>query len=164
MPNLVETVTNKKSVFFKYSVIDDETGQIIEQSDIPVGYVHGVPNQMFPKIERNLKGKKVGQSVKVTLEPSEHFGEHNPELQFSDSIDNVPAPYRIVGTEAEFKNEQGKSMKMLVTKVEDGIVTLDGNHPFAGKTVTYKVKITAISDATAEEIAMGHPVQDHPYL
>lgn len=159
----VEKVENKKTVFFKYSVVD-EAGQIIEQSDIPVGYVHGVPNQMFPKIERSLKGKIVGQSVKVTLKPAEHFGAHNPELQFSDEIDNIPAPYRTVGAEAEFKNEAGEAMKMMVTKVEEGMVTLDGNHPFAGKTVTYTVEITSINDADAQEISMGHPKQDHPHL
>lgn len=159
----IDKVENKKTVFFKYSVTD-ETGQVIEQSDIPVGYVHGVPNQMFPKIECSLKGKQVGQSIKVILKPTEHFGEHNPELQFSDSIENIPAPYRTIGSEAEFKNEAGETMKMLVTKVEEGIVTLDGNHPFAGKIVTYAIEITNISEANAQEIAMGHPAQDHPYL
>lgn len=156
-------ISKKKTVFFKYSVVDAH-GSVLEQSDIPVGYVHGVANNMFPKIEKSLSGKKLGDEVIIELKPSEHFGSHDSKKTFVDDIANAPQQFQKIGTEVEFQNEQGETIKMRVVKIADGKIYLDGNHPFAGKTVSYKVTVTDIKDATESEIKTGHPVQNHPLL
>jgi FKBP-type peptidyl-prolyl cis-trans isomerase SlyD len=110
---------------------------------------------MFPKIETALEGKRTGDEVAVTLTPAEGFGELDPDLSFTDDLENIPTEYRYVGARPEFTNDQGDKMEFVVTKIEDGQLTLDGNHPYAGKTITFHIKIDAIRDATEQELDTG---------
>ena len=144
-----QKVEENKVVSLTY-VIMDETGAVLEQYDLPISYVHGNNSNMYPRVAQALEGARVGDEVEVTLSPAEGFGEHDPGLTFSDHIENVPPEYRQLGAEATFQKEQGETMTMTVVKIEDGKIILEGNHPFAGKTVTFKLRVTAIRDATAE--------------
>jgi FKBP-type peptidyl-prolyl cis-trans isomerase SlyD len=157
------TVAANKVVSVTYSIID-ESGEVLEQSDLPVDYLHGSENGLFMKVEEALEGKAAGDSVEVTLTPEEGFGQRDPTLTYSDKIENVPPEYRKLGAEAEFRNEQGGSIKMVVTHVDNGTITLDGNHPFAGKSLTFHVKIVGVRDATAEELESGVNPQQRPTL
>ncbi|HHO68820.1 MAG TPA: peptidylprolyl isomerase [Gammaproteobacteria bacterium] len=152
MPHPV--VAKHKVVSISYSILD-ENGTVLEQSDIPVAYVHGGPNQMFPEVEAALEGKAVGERVEVTLSPEQAFGPSDPSLTFTDDIDNVPPQFRHVGAQVEMQNEAGDVRTFVVSKIEDGRLTVDGNHPFAGKTLTFSVTVNDIRDATAEEKIQG---------
>lgn len=158
-----QVVTKNKAVTFTYIILD-ESGSVQEQSDIPMSYLHGGDDRIFPAVMEAMDGQKVGDKVEIILPPKQGFGEYDAELTYRDKIDNVPPEYRQIGAEAEFKNETGETMKMTVVKVENGEVMLDGNHPFAGKTMTFKVRITAIRDAAEEEIRTGKLVTDGPDL
>jgi len=150
-----DTVVGKqKVVSITYSIVSDG-GEVLEQSDIPVSYAHGGVNQMFPDVETALEGRAVGDSIQVVLPPEKAFGEYDPSLTFVDDIDNVPSEFRHVGAEVEMRNDQGETRSFLVSKIEDGKLTVDGNHPFAGKTLTYAVTINDIRDATDEEMKKG---------
>ncbi len=147
-------VGKQKVVSITYSIVSD-SGEVLEQSDIPVSYAHGGVNQMFPDVEAALEGRAVGDSIQVVLPPEKAFGEHDPSLTFVDDIDNVPPEFRHVGAEVEMRNDQGETRSFLVSKIEEGKLTVDGNHPFAGKTLTYAVTINDIRDATDEEMKKG---------
>ncbi|MFQ5642852.1 MAG: peptidylprolyl isomerase [Thiogranum sp.] len=147
-------VGRHKVVAITYSILDD-SGVVLEQSDIPVYYVHGGPNQMFPEVEEALDGRELGASVEVVLEPEKAFGPHDPNLTFTDAIENVPPEFRRVGAEVQMQNEQGETRKFIVSKIENDRLTVDGNHPFAGKTLTYVVTVADIRDATEEEKRKG---------
>lgn len=147
-------IGTNKVVSVTYTILD-ESNEIIEKIDIPVSYLHGRDSGLFPKIEQALEGKQVGDEVEVELSPAEGFGERDPSKTFTDVIENVPPQYRQLGAEAEFVNEQGESLKMVVTHVDAGTVTLDGNHPFAGKAVRFVVNVADVRDATAQEISSG---------
>lgn len=148
------TVGRDKVVAITYSIID-ESGVILEQSDIPVYYVHGGPNDMFSEVEASLEGCSLGASVEVVLPPEKAFGFHDPNLTFTDAIDNVPPEFRRVGAEVEMQNERGETRSFFVSRIEDGKLTVDGNHPFAGKTLTFAVTVADIRDATEEEKRKG---------
>ena len=152
------TVSENKVVYLTYSILD-ERGMVFEQYDLPVGYVHGANSGLFEKIENALEGREVGERVEVTLPPDDGFGDHKPELTFTDDIDNVPPEFRRIGAEVTFENEKGESMMFRVTEINDGKLTVDGNHPLAGQTVTFVVNIADIRDATTEEIANGRPFE-----
>ena len=137
--------------------IHDGDGKLLEQVDLPVSYVHGGEGRLFEKIEQALEGHAVGDTIEVLFGPEEGFGEYDPDLTFTDDIENVPPQYRQVGAEVEMQNEQGEVRTFTVTKVENGRLTVDCNHPLAGKTVTFTVKIVDIRDATPEEIESGSP-------
>jgi len=153
-----QKVEENKVVSLTY-VILDETGAVLEQYDLPISYVHGNNSNMYPKVAEALEGAKVGDEIEVSLSPAEGFGERDPSLTFSDAVDNVPPEYRHIGAEASFENEQGESITMTVVKIEDGKIMLDGNHPFAGKTVTFKLRVKEIRDATEAEVGSGEVVQ-----
>jgi FKBP-type peptidyl-prolyl cis-trans isomerase SlyD len=147
-------VTKGKVVTITYRIYDEQ-GELVEQSDIPVDYVHGADNDMFAKVEKALEGKAAGDTVEVVLPPDEGFGYPDPSLTFTDDLENVPPEYRQVGARPMFQNEQGDVTEFVVSKIENGKLTVDGNHPFAGKTMTFKVDVVAIRDATAEELDGG---------
>ncbi|WP_455216827.1 FKBP-type peptidyl-prolyl cis-trans isomerase [Kaarinaea lacus] len=150
-----EIISTNKVVTLTYIIFDGE-GHVQEQSDIPISYLHGNPNNaMFPKVAEGLEGHKVGDQVEITLSPEEGFGIYDPEKTYSDVIDNVPPEFRHIGAQAEFQNEAGESLTMTVVSMENGMIKLDGNHPFAGKTMTFKITIKNIRDATLDEIGTG---------
>mgnify|MGYP001552350569 len=143
-----------KVVAITYTIVDD-SGIILEQSDIPVYYVHGGPNDMFPDIEAALDGCTLGDSVEVVLPPEKAFGYHDPAMTFTDDIDNVPPEFRRVGAEVEMQNDRGETRSFFVSKIEADKLTVDGNHPYAGKILTYAVTVADIRDATEEEKKKG---------
>lgn len=152
-------VGQHKAVYIAYSIVDGQ-GQVFEQIDTPIGYVHGADSGVFEKVEAALEGCIIGDRREVTLNPEEGFGDHRPELTFTDDIDNVPPEYRYVGAEVEFSNDQGETLMFRVTQVGDGKLTIDGNHPLAGQTVTFVVTVAGIREAAPEEIATGRTVDE----
>lgn len=154
-----QRVGRNKVVSITYSIRDSRDDNLLEVVDIPVDYLHGGRVGLFEKIEEALEGKEVGDRVEVTLAPEEGFGAHDPSKTFTDVIENVPPDYRHKGAKAEFYNEAGESLEMVVTHVDAGTVTLDGNHPFAGKTLIFAVEVAAMRDATPMELASGEAQQ-----
>lgn len=150
-----------KVVSITYRILDAR-GEVVEQSDVPIDYLHGVENAMFPKIEQALEGKVIGDNVEVTLAPEEGFGYPDKKLIFTDDIDNAPPEYRFVGARPSFQNEQGETMEMVVTSMENGKITVDGNHPFAGQTMTFLVTVANIRDADEAQIGGGMPQPPGP--
>ncbi len=151
-----EKVARNKVVYVTYSIID-QSGNVFEQSDVPVGYVHGGNSPLFEKIEKTLDGHRVGDQVEVSLNPSEGFGPHDPNLTFTDDIENVPHEFRRIGAEVELQNEQGESMMFRVSRIADGKLTVDANHALAGQTVKFVVNVANIRDASMDEIVNGLP-------
>lgn len=158
-----QVVGINKVVFFTYS-ITDETGLIVEQSDMPIGYVHGVESDIIAKLEKAMQGKQLGDHLEVMLTPKEGFGEFDPVLTFTDDLENVPAEFHHIGDKVEMKNKDGEIKAFIVSKIEGGKLTVDGNHPFAGKHITFNITITAIRDASAEEILAGKPEDSMPHV
>jgi FKBP-type peptidyl-prolyl cis-trans isomerase SlyD len=141
-------------VSFTYSIVD-ESGEVIEQSDLPITYVHGGKHDLFEKVVAALDGSVVGDTIEVELTPEEGFGPYNPDLTYTDDIENVPPEFRRVGAEVEMMNDQGDTRKFIVSRIEDGKLTVDGNHSMAGKTIVFHIRVTGIRDATPEEVSNG---------
>lgn len=149
-----DKINHNKFVSLIYTITDDDDN-ILERIDMPIQYIQGVKSQVIEKIETALEGHQEGDLVHVTLSPEEGFGAHQPELTFSDDINNVPPQFHTIGAEVEFQNDQGESKIFRVTAIEDGKLTVDGNHPFAGKTITYNITVKEVRDATESELKHG---------
>lgn len=143
---------------FTYVILDTD-GKVLEQSDLPMSYIHGVDGKMFPKVEAAMTGARVGDKVEAVLTPADGFGEHDSDMTMIDDVDNVPPEYQHIGAEALFENEDGETITMFVTQIEDDQVTLDGNHPFAGKTVIFRLTVIGIRDATPQELQSGEVIE-----
>ena len=153
-----DIVSNNKVVYITYTILD-QAGNVFEQSDVPMGYVHGVEGPLFEKIEQALDGSLIGDRVEVLLTPDDGFGPHREDLTFTDDIENVPEQYRHIGAEVSFKSEKGEVMDFIVTHMGDGKLTIDANHPLAGQTVTFVVTVTGIREATQEEKETAIPAE-----
>lgn len=156
-------VGHGKVVSFTYSIVD-QSGNVIEQSDLPISYVHGGQHELFEKVVDALEGSVIGDTVEVELTPAEGFGEHDPELTYTDDIENVPPEFRRVGAEVEMMNDQGETRTFIVSNIEGDKLTVDGNHPMAGKTIVFHIRVTAIRDATPDELANGVEPMQMPVL
>lgn len=156
-------VEKNKVVSFTYEIWDTD-GNMHEKVQEPIMYVHGVSHRLFEQIEEALEGKQVDDEIEVSMSPDEAFGYPDPNMIFTDDIDNVPPEFRTLGAEVEMQSETGESKTFVVSRIEDGQLTIDGNHPLAGKTITFKITISAIRDASSEEIQTGEPEETHPML
>jgi FKBP-type peptidyl-prolyl cis-trans isomerase SlyD len=158
-----QRVENSKVVSLTYSIVDDD-GELLELSDIPISYVHGGEHDLFEKVVHELEGCVIDDSVDVSLTPEEGFGPHDPALTYTDDIDNVPPEFRHVGAEVEMMNDKGEAKTFVVTRIEDGKLTVDGNHPMAGKVITFQIRVVDIRDATPEEMIKGIAAMQAPVL
>ncbi|MCU7842203.1 MAG: FKBP-type peptidyl-prolyl cis-trans isomerase [Candidatus Thiodiazotropha sp. (ex Monitilora ramsayi)] len=154
-----EIIKVGKYVSLTYSICDLD-GNVLEQSDLPVNYIHGGETELIGGMDRAVEGKSPGDEVSITITPAQGFGEHDPELTFTDDLDNVPPQFRQLGAEVQMQNEAGEVKSFFVTKIEDGKLTVDGNHPLAGKDLKVNVKILEVRDATKEDaMNVGIPGQ-----
>jgi len=151
------SIKDNSAVSFHYSLADDE-GQQLDSSagKEPLAYLHGAGN-IIPGLENALTGKAVGDSMTVAVSAAEGYGEVQQEL-----IQDVPRTsfqgieQIEVGMQFEAQTGQGGTVPVTVTAVTDETVTVDGNHPLAGKNLNFDVSIEAVRDATAEELEHGH--------
>ena len=141
-----------KFVSLTYSIADTD-GNLLEQNDIPVSYVHGGDTELIGGMDRAVAEKAAGDTIEMTVPPEDGFGPHDPSLTFVDDIENVPPQFRRVGAEVQMQNETGEAKTFQVTRLEDGKLTVDGNHPLAGKTLIVRVKILEVRDATMEDMS-----------
>ena len=147
-----EIIKKNMLVEFTYSIAD-ETGTIIEQIDLPVNYIHGREKNLHQKIESAMEGHRAGDSFSVQLEPDEGFGAPDPALIFVDEVINVPPQFHQIGAKAEFQNDQGDTKTFWVTNIKDGKITLDANHPLAGKRMTFNLKIFQVRTPSEAELS-----------
>lgn len=149
-----EQIIKDKYVELTYAILNEQ-GEIKERVDIPVKYIHGRNSGLFPKIEAALEGHTTGDRVEVSLTEQEGFGPSDPNLVFTDDIANVPPDFHRVGAEVQMQNDRGEAKQFVVTKIENGKLTVDGNHPLAGQTIKFVVTVGDVRDASDDELKFG---------
>jgi len=125
------TITTNKFVELTYRIIDQTNGEVIEQVEEPLGYVQGDNTLLFNQVTKELEGKSVGDEVEILLKAEDAFGPKLEELIFTDEINNVPVEYRFIGAAVTMQNDKGGTKDFIVSSIEDGKLTIDGNHPLA---------------------------------
>lgn len=125
----------------------DEQGEVLDQSpdSEPLRYLHGT-GQLLQGLEAAMEGCQLSDQVTVTLTPDQAFGEHRPELVFEAVHDNLPEGVELTpGMTLTPGGQQGRFSLRVVSLTEKGAM-LDGNHPYAGKTLTWQLEITQLED------------------
>ena len=136
--------------------LKDVNGNVLEKSKEPIAYLHGGHDNIFPKVEEAMHGKKEGDKIEVGLEPADAFGEYDEQLVQIEPITAFPESNVKEGMQFEGENETGDIVIYTVTNVADGKVVVDGNHPWAGQRVLFSATINKVRDANAEEISHKH--------
>ena len=136
--------------------LSDTTGNILEQTDTPISYLHGGYGGIFPLVEEALHEKEIGYSCAVSMEPDDTFGEYDAELIRVEPRSSFPENVA-VGMHFEGGAEGSDDVIIYkVTDVTDDTVVVDGNHPFAGMTLNFSCTVTNVRPATSEEISHQH--------
>jgi len=153
--NKPETITANKVITMQYSLTNTNGVVVREASGEPVNYLHGA-GVLFPKLERELESHCVGDIVTARLLPEDAFGKRDVDLLHKVPLDELPPEDPVnVGSSITGTDEAGNEITFTVTTIEEGIASMDGNHPLAGQSLIFEVEIQAIRDATAEEIREG---------
>ncbi len=127
----------------------------------PLMFLQGV-GQIIPGLERELLGMAVGDEKSVSVAPADAYGELNPEAFESVSRDLFPADMELAeGVELHLQDPDGGIAAAIVAEIHPDSVLLDFNHPLAGETLNFDVKVADLRPATEEEIAHGHAHDPH---
>jgi FKBP-type peptidyl-prolyl cis-trans isomerase SlyD len=125
--------------------LSDEAGTVIESNKgkQPMSYIHG-KSQIIPGLEKELSGMKVGEEKKIQIKPEDGYGPVNPDAFQEVPKDKLPPEALKVGTMLMAQGPQGQGIPVRVHEVKDTTVIMDFNHPMAGKTLSFDVKISEI--------------------
>ena len=147
-----------KMVVSVHYTLTDNNGNVLDSSEgsDPLSYLHGA-NNIIPGLEKALIGKTADDALQVQVEPAEGYGEKVPELiQKVDKAAFQGVDTLETGMAFEAQGDNGQVQRVVITGIEEDLVRVDGNHPLAGVTLNFDVKIVSVRDATAEELSNGH--------
>jgi FKBP-type peptidyl-prolyl cis-trans isomerase SlyD len=149
-------IEKNRVVTLHYTLRDDQ-GAVIDTSSgrAPLSYVHGKGN-IIPGLERALAGKSAGDRLDVTVAPEQGYGPRDerlvqilPRSRFEQGAALEP------GMQLRATTPRGARI-VTVVKIERDFVTVDGNHPLAGRTLHFSVEVAEVRRATHEEVSHGH--------
>lgn len=151
-------IENNRVVSMHYT-LKDETGTILDSSENrePLAFIQGI-GALIPGLEIQLEGKVKGDKVNAEVAPNDAYGEVQEELFHvvpKSGFQGEGDEQLIEGIQVQLHTEQGP-MIALVSKIEGDEVTLDLNHPLAGRTLFFDVEIVEVREATADELDHGH--------
>lgn len=150
-------IADNTVVSFHYKLVEDGSDQPIDSSEgqAPLTYLHGAHN-LIPGLEKQLTGKKAGDEIEAVVEASEAYGEHDEAMVQRVARSELANVDKIeIGETIVAQTEQGQ-YNLVITEVGEDEVTLDANHPLAGKTLRFDVVIESVREATPEEVDHGH--------
>ncbi len=157
-----QTIAADCVVLIHYTVKND-ADEVVDSTAGRAGfsYLHGHKN-IVDGLEAALQGASAGAEIAVTLAPKDAYGEHNGIAPQSVKRREIPKQVRVEpGNQFVVPSSNGKGVPVWITAVKGGRVTVDTNHPLAGKTLTFEVNVVSVRAASSEEIAHGHAHGPH---
>lgn len=149
------TISKDSVVTIEYTLTDNDN-EVLDSSEGagPLEYLHGHDN-LIPGLEKHLEGKAAGDAFKVTVAPGEAYGEYQDELVVQVDRNQFPDDVEIVeGMQFEAGSPDG-SRVVTVTEINGDKVTVDANHPLAGETLNFDVKVVGVRESTEDERLNG---------
>lgn len=142
-------ITDGSVVLVEYTLSDGK-GELIEstQGKEPLTYTHG-QGQILPALEKELAGMRINEEKNVRLKPEDAYGPLDPQAYQEIPRKDVPEDALKVGNTLLARNDQGQMFPVRIHQVKDKTVILDFNHPLAGKTLTFAIKVLEINPAGA---------------
>lgn len=151
------TINNDHVVTIHYTLTNTQ-GEVLDSSDggEPLTYLQGAGN-IIPGLENALRGKTIGDKLKVSIPPEEGYGIRHPQLvqvlprAAFGGVDQLE-----VGMEFTAQGADGEVRRVGIAAINGDDVTIDGNHPLAGEVLHFAVSIESVRAASREELAHGH--------
>jgi FKBP-type peptidyl-prolyl cis-trans isomerase SlyD len=143
-------VSSGMKVSIEYTLrLEDNTVVDTNVGSRPLAYVHG-SQEIILGLEKALEGMKVGDSKRVTITPEEGYGVVNPEAFVEVKKGEVPEDALRVDAELQGRDASGQVFQVRVAEIRDQSVVLDFNHPLAGRTLRFEVKVLDIQKAPSQ--------------
>jgi FKBP-type peptidyl-prolyl cis-trans isomerase SlyD len=130
--------------------LSGEDGKPIESNKgkAPIKFTQG-SHQIVPGLEKGVAGMKVGEEKRVKVTPEEGYGPVNPKGFQELPKDKIPSEALKVGTVLVAKGPQGQQIPVRVHEIKEKTVVVDLNHPMAGKTLVFDVKVLDVQPPAA---------------
>jgi FKBP-type peptidyl-prolyl cis-trans isomerase SlyD len=146
----------KRVIGFHYT-LTDKSGVTLDSSigDEPLYFLEDA-QQIIPGLEKVISLMNVGDKRKIEVKANDAYGEVNPELIVKVKKTQFPPDAQLqVGDQFQVNNDQ-HSPVFTIMSIQEDEVTVDGNHPMAGKDLFFDVEIIGMRPATQEEMTHGH--------
>jgi FKBP-type peptidyl-prolyl cis-trans isomerase 2 len=140
--------------------LSGEDGKTIESNKgkDPLKYTQG-SHQIVPGLEKGLAGMKVGDEKRVKVTPEEGYGQVDPKGFQEFPKEKIPSEALKVGSVLMATGPQGQQIPVRVREIKEKTVVLDLNHPMAGKTLVFDVKVLDVQPAVAQPTQPAAPPQ-----
>jgi FKBP-type peptidyl-prolyl cis-trans isomerase SlyD len=150
------TIQDKQVVSFHYT-LSNQDGEQMEttRNKEPMTYLHGAQN-IIPGLENAMAGRSVGDEFQVTLEPADAYGEKKEANIQRISSKHFRFPKKLKPGQIVGLQTRKGPVQVTIVKVGRFNVDVDSNHPLAGQALIFDVEISAVRDATEEEMSHGH--------
>ncbi|MBT3218954.1 MAG: peptidylprolyl isomerase [Proteobacteria bacterium] len=155
-------IANGTVVSFHY-ILTDDSGAVLDSSHgrAPMDYLHGAGN-IVPGLEKQLLTHVVGDEFDAHVPPEEGYGLPQGPGPQAMPRSAFPADFELAaGMHFVAKDPEGNSIGLWIASLDEENVMVDNNHPLAGQTLHFAVKVEAIRDATPSELEHGHPHGPH---
>ena len=131
--------------------LKDEAGAVLDSNKgrDPLRYTHG-GQQIIPGLERELVGLHAGDEKQIVVKPEDAYGAANPTAQAEVPRTAIPENALVVGARLLARNPQGQGRAVVIKEIREKTVLLDLNHPLAGKTLFFDVKVLAVGAPAAD--------------
>ena len=146
-----------KVVTLNYKLSDDQ-GNVIQTTNKnePFVYISG-NNQILPKLEEVINGMLIGSKKNIELSSSDAYGDYDEKAVQQVKKEEFPEDANLeAGMEYMAHSPEGQPIPFVIKEVKENDVTIDFNHPLAGKNLKFDVELVNVRDATPEELQHGH--------
>ncbi|NVK43383.1 MAG: peptidylprolyl isomerase [Oceanospirillaceae bacterium] len=149
-------VEANKVVSFHFRLFDEDGDLIDDTRDgAPLPYLHGHAN-IIAGLEQAMAGHEAGETLRVKVQPQLGYGLYDEDkVRTLEHSFFEPLGGAEVGMSCQLEDDEGNLELAQVIEVSDEGVTVDGNHPYAGRTLDFEIEIVEVRDATDEELAQG---------
>ena len=140
--------------------LKNDAGEVLDSSEGrgPLEFIQGA-GSIIPGLEDAMVDKAEGENFNVTIAPEDAYGEYSESMVQQVNVDEMKGIDNVeAGMQLQAQTEQGP-IPIVVKSVEEGVATLDANHPLAGETLHFDVTVDGIRQATEEEIQNGQVAQ-----
>jgi FKBP-type peptidyl-prolyl cis-trans isomerase SlyD len=148
-PDKSSAVQTGSSVSIEY-ILKDEGGQVLDtnKGKGPLTFTQG-QQQIIPGLEREMMGMRAGDEKKVVVKPEDAYGPVMPNAQTEVPKEAIPKEGLKVGTALMARSGSGETRPVVVKEIKESTVVLDLNHPLAGKTLFFDVKVLGVEPPKA---------------
>jgi FKBP-type peptidyl-prolyl cis-trans isomerase SlyD len=160
---MAEKVADDHVVKLHYTLfVEDEELESTEGGN-PIQFIQG-RGQIIPGLEEALYGMSPGETQTVAVEAEDAYGMVDPDarqlVKIEEFSEEIPLE---VGTFLDFRDEHGDVLSAQIIARDEETVTVDFNHPLAGKDLVFEVEIEDVRPADPEELDHGHVHEGHEH-